>query len=69
MNTCKDCKHFEYGWWVNMQTGERIEKQHGGRCKLLLEMLRMNNSKMLWFEELYIMESFGCVLFINKGDK
>jgi hypothetical protein len=67
MNMCKDCKYFEYGWWIDPSTGKRVDKQHGGRCKLLLETLKMNNYKMVWLEELYIMESFGCVMFKNKG--
>jgi hypothetical protein len=61
MKTCKTCAHFNRGRWHKDVDPEEAD-QVGGNCKLLLELIAMNNSTFLKQERLYVPESFGCVL-------
>ena len=57
MIKCKDCREFLGGhWWPEG------EPQHGGECKLLLELLKLGNPKLLLIDKFYIQDSFGCTL-------
>ena len=63
---CKDCKFFKRGRW-HRSLGE--EDQLGGHCPILSSMLKMNNSSLVFIENIYIQESFGCVLGKLKRGK
>jgi len=62
MKTCKTCKNFKRGKWhkvIDPLESERL----GGSCPLLLSVLKMENSEMIWMEDLAIQDTFGCIFY------
>lgn len=54
---CGTCRHFSRGNWHPAHGGG---EQNGGNCKVICAMLRMTNTALTWYDELYVMETFGC---------
>jgi hypothetical protein len=54
---CRTCIHFRRGMWhVSMGGGF----QHGGYCRVVSAVLKLTNTELLYKEEMYVMETFGC---------
>lgn len=64
---CKTCKHFERGKWHKCIDPEESD-QFGGHCKLLLEMLKLQNSSLIYIEKIYIQDTFGCSMHSGEGN-
>lgn len=66
MERCKTCKFFSRGKWhksIDPDEGEQL----GGNCKLLLEVLSIENS-FLWNKEtLYVQDTFGCSMWKERS--
>ena len=65
---CGNCVYFErMKWHKTIQENEGY--QHGGNCVMLARALELTNS-FLWDKKcLYVMETFGCVLFKEKQNE
>jgi len=61
MIKCKECKYFKRGKWHKV-IDPNESPQLGGYCDKLLRILQMTNSKLIWIDNLYIQEEFGCIL-------
>ena len=64
-NTCKNCQFFERGKWHKSIDNNETERL-GGQCKMILNVLQIENS-WLWNKDyISVQDSFGCSLF--KGE-
>ena len=66
MTHCKDCKHFERGKWHEAIGGG---EQSGGNCPKLLTALKLYNTNIFFWENIYIPDIFGCVLGVEKEEE
>lgn len=65
MNKCKDCAYYKRLKYHKSIDPNESNQLHG-TCKLLKEVLAMNNT-MLWNKDsLIVAESFGCILWKSK---
>ncbi len=63
---CGNCQHFErMKWYKAIDKDESY--QHGGNCVMLARALEVTNSFLWAKEHLYVMETFGCIFFKEKG--
>lgn len=62
MKHCRNCKYFERAYLHETITGKR-EQLESGRCNVLLEILKRDNSSLVFVDDLYVAENFGCVLW------
>lgn len=68
-NKCKDCKFFKRAKWHKTFGGG---DQAGGSCEVLMEVLRIDNSYFFlesMHNDLYIQDTFGCVLWEKEEIK
>ena len=54
---CGTCRQFRRGKWHEAHGGG---EQHGGYCKLICAALKLTNTTLIWQDEMYVMETFGC---------
>lgn len=54
---CGTCSHFRRAHWCPAHGGG---EQHGGNCKLICAALKLTNTVLIWQDEMYVMETFGC---------
>jgi len=59
-NKCKTCQYFRRGKWHKCIDADE-SSQCGGYCDILLEVLKLQNSDLLWVENIYIQDTFGCI--------
>jgi len=62
IGNCRSCANFKRAKWRDGTT------QFGGHCPAITKLLKVENSKMVFLPELYVQDSFGCILF-QSNDK
>jgi hypothetical protein len=60
---CKTCIHFRRGRWHAVHGGGF---HHGGYCRVISAALKLTNPELLYQEEMYVMETFGCYAYTNS---
>lgn len=62
---CGTCRQFRRAKWHEAHGGG---EQHGGYCKLICAALKLTNTVLIFQDEMYVMETFGCYAHSpNKG--
>ena len=62
-NTCKTCEYFERSKWHKSQGGGF---QKGGIWQKLFNVFKIDNANLIFVDELYVRDSFGCILYKSK---
>ena len=58
---CKDCINYK------KSVDSQYHIQQVGKCKLITEILKMNNAYLIYAETLNVLDEFGCNMFKQRN--
>lgn len=60
---CKTCEYFKRNTLhPSISNNHKTEKLLSGNCKLLCDVLKIENSNMFWMDSICVQDTFGCSL-------